>query len=101
MKNEKPRKVTRKGSGRTAGSYSFVSIPLSDLLAKFNDMTTPITVGRKFAEAVGFKVESAPANEISGKIAGKTAATAITIKVHDLDSEAPVAAPVVKVTPAQ
>ena len=67
------RRVTRKGAGRTVGSFSFVKVPLSDLVAKFADQTTQIVVGRKFAEAIGLQVTSAPANEINAAIQAQAA----------------------------
>lgn len=78
-------KVTRAGSGRTKGSFSFVKIPLKDLVAKFADQTTPITVGRKFAQQMGFtNITSAPANEIAGSIVGQTPATKVGAQVTEL-----------------
>jgi hypothetical protein len=80
-------KVKRPGSGRTKGSFSFVAIPLSDLMAKFADTTTPIVVSRKFAETVGFTgLVSKPADSTLGSIEGKTPNSAVTAKVHDLDA---------------
>lgn len=61
-------KVTRKGAGRTKGSFSFVKVPLSDLTAKFSDLSTPIVVGRKFAEAIGLTAVSAPVGELNAAI---------------------------------
>lgn len=50
----KTKSITRKGSGRTKGSYSFVQIKLADLASKFADTNTQITVGRIWATSVGF-----------------------------------------------
>lgn len=81
----KSTKVTRPGSGRTKGSFSFVKLPLSALTAKFADPATEITVGRKFAEAMGFKdLTSAPASQIAGSIEGKTDATKVGATVTEL-----------------
>lgn len=78
-------KVKRPGSGRTKGSFSFVKIPLSALKAKFADDTTEITVGRKFAEQMGFKdLASAPANQIADSIQGKTEATKVGVLTQEL-----------------
>lgn len=54
-------KITRKGSGRTKGSYSFVTVTLAELNAKFAP-DTKIVIGRKWGEVVGFKglTQSAP-----------------------------------------
>jgi hypothetical protein len=78
--------VTRKGSGRTKGSYSFVKITLATLNAKFADPSTPIVTGRKWAEACGFEgLTSAPANHTLDTIQGQTPATYVTATVTNLD----------------
>ena len=51
-KDGEPRKI---GSGRPAGGTSFVEITLDELIAKFADTATPIVVGRKWAEIIGFR----------------------------------------------
>lgn len=85
--NAKP-KVTRPGSGRTAGSFSFVKIPLKDLRAKFADETTMIVVGRKWAESVGFEgLTAAPAKNITESIQGQTPESKVQAKIVDLDNE--------------
>lgn len=82
------RKVTRPGSGRTKGSYSFVKISLADLCAKFADQTTPIVVGRKFAEEVGFQgLTAGPANAIHDQIEGLTPASRVGVKVSTFENE--------------
>jgi hypothetical protein len=79
-------KVTRKGSGRTKGSFSFVKITLADLKAKFADDTTPIVVSRKWAEACNFKgLIANPANTTLDSIQGQTPATHVTAVVTNLD----------------
>lgn len=45
--------ITRKGSGRTKGAFSFVNISLAKLNAHFKNPDTEIRVGRKFLEAAG------------------------------------------------
>ena len=78
-------KITRKGSGRTKGSFSFVRIPLKDIKAKFADDTTPILVSRKWAEQVGFTgLVCAPAANTYDAIQGQTPATKVTATVTDL-----------------
>lgn len=79
-------RTTRKGSGRTKGSFSFVKIPLADLNAKFADMTTPVVVSRKWAESCGFTgLIANPANATLDSIAGQTPATHVTATVTNLD----------------
>jgi len=79
-------KIKRPGAGRTKGSYSFVKIPLRDLVAKFADHGTHITVSRKYAEAVGFEgLVSAPATNIAASIEGETPERAVKVNVVDLD----------------
>jgi len=79
-------KVTRKGSGRTKGSFSFVKVTLAELQAKFADPNQTIVVGRKWAEEVGFSgLVSAPANRTMDSIQGQTPATHVTAVVTDLN----------------
>lgn len=80
-------KITRKGSGRTKGSFSFVKITLAELNAKFADQSTPIVVGRKWAESCSFQnLISNPANATLESIQGQTPATHVAATVTDLDS---------------
>ena len=79
-------KVTRKGSGRTKGSFSFVKVTLAELQAKFADPNQPIVIGRKWAEEVGFTgLSSSPANQTMESIAGQTPKSAVTATVNLLD----------------
>ena len=79
-------KITRKGSGRTKGSYSFTTVTLADLNAKFADHSTPIVIGRKWAEACGFTgFSSAPATNTLSSIEGQTPASRVTAVVTDLN----------------
>lgn len=81
-------KITRKGSGRTKGSFSFVKISLSDLNAKFADKNTPVLVGRKWAEQVGFQgISSAPAVKLVEQIQGSIPEVKASITVTDLNQE--------------
>lgn len=84
-KDGTPRK---QGSGRTAGSYSFVKIPLSQILAKFADKETPITVGRKWAEMCGFQIaETTDANHLYQQIQGATPDTKVEAEVIEQESD--------------
>jgi len=79
-------KVTRKGSGRTKGSFSFVKITLADLNSKFADATTPCVVSRKWAESCGFTgLIANPANSTLDSIQGQTPATHVAATVTNLD----------------
>ena len=78
--------VTRKGSGRTKGSFSFVKITIADLNNKFADTTTPVVVSRKWAESCGFQgLIANPANSTLDSIQGQTPATHVAAKVTNLD----------------
>ena len=80
-------KVTRKGSGRTKGSFSFVKITVADLTSKFADVSTPVVVSRKWAEACGFEgLTSAPANDMLSSTQGTTPTTYVATTVTDLDA---------------
>ena len=79
-------KVSRPGSGRTKGSYSFVIVPLEQLNAKFNDPKQPITVGRKWAEMQGFTgLVANPAGDTAAKIEGSTPENKSGVTVTSLD----------------
>lgn len=70
--------ITREGSGRTKGSFSFVLISLAQLNGKFNDTTTPIKVGRKWAQECGFaNLVSGAAGELTAQVQGKTPETKV------------------------
>jgi hypothetical protein len=78
--------VTRKGSGRTKGSFSFVKLTVAQLREKFADESTPVQVGRKWAEMCGFTgLTSAPANAINASIQGLTPATRVAATVTELE----------------
>lgn len=57
MSKDVNKKITRKGSGRTKGSVSFVTVPLEVLCSKIADPKTPIKVSRLQLEAMGFIVK--------------------------------------------
>ena len=77
--------VTRKGSGRTKGSFSFTKITLADLNSKFADKTTPIVLSRKWAEQLGFTgLNSISAINTMESIQGVTPATAVAVTATDL-----------------
>jgi hypothetical protein len=52
------KKIKRPGSGRTKGSFSFVTVPLEFLCGKIKDGKTLIKVSRLQLEAMGFNVVS-------------------------------------------
>ena len=70
---------------RTKGSYSFVTVSLADLNAKFADKTQPIVIGRKWAEGCAIQGTAKPVGDITQAIQGHTPATAVAIKVTDLN----------------
>ena len=78
--------ITRKGSGRTKGSFSFVKITLATLNAKFADGETPMVVSRKWAESCGFEgLVSNSATTTLASIQGQTPATHVAATVTNLD----------------
>jgi hypothetical protein len=82
------KKVKRPGSGRTKGSFSFVTVSLADLKANFADDTQKIVIGRKWAEQCGFNIQATtPATDILGKIQGETPATQAAVTVRNLADE--------------
>lgn len=89
MNTEDNRKKTKRpGSGRTKGSYSFVTLTMAELIAKFADPTQKIVVGRKWAEQCQFNVQSTTnASDILGKIQGETPETRAAVTVRNLADE--------------
>ena len=83
--NNNKAKVTRKGSGRTVGSFSFVKLTIAELRAKFADESTPIVVSRKWAETVGFQgLTAKSASKTTDSIQGETPNTKVAAKVVEL-----------------
>lgn len=79
-------KVTRKGSGRTKGSYSFVPLTMAALSVRCADPTITVLVSRKWAEAHGFTgLVARPASNSYESIQGQTPNTLVTATVTDLD----------------
>jgi hypothetical protein len=75
------------GSGRNKNSFSFATLTIKDLLAKFADHETTVIVGRKWAEQVGFtKLQSTSANKIIGRIEGTTPETAVQGQTIDFNA---------------
>lgn len=60
-------RITRVGSGRTKGSFSFVRVPLQSL-RKHLGKNASVMVSRKWANGVGIKRKSALANELYGNV---------------------------------
>jgi hypothetical protein len=74
------------GSGRRAGSFSFVTLPLESILGKFADKTTPVIVSRKWAESLGFTdLVAKPADATTDSILGQTPATKIGVVVTEIE----------------
>lgn len=81
-----PINIAQKGSGRTAGAVSYVTITLAELQRKFADTSTPITVRRKWAEACGFTNDNVSAANTTGiTIPGKDTQTQVAASVTELE----------------
>lgn len=81
------KKITRKGSGRTTGSFSFVKIKMADLKSRVGDEAECI-VSRKWAEQLGFtNIIAAPAKELIHSVEGTTLQTKATVNVVDFDKD--------------
>jgi hypothetical protein len=80
------KKIKRPGSGRTKGSFSFVTVTMKDLNTKFADPEMPVIISRKWAEQVGFKdIVSKPATDTIHSIEGKTPETKVPAKIVSFD----------------
>lgn len=79
------KKIRREGSGRTKGSFSFVLLTLQQLNDKFNDKSTPVKVGRKWAEECGFaNLSTARAGDLTAQTQGQTPSSTIEVKEVEL-----------------
>lgn len=74
-------KITRKGSGRTKGSYSFTGTTLGELIKRLrNDPAAKVTISRKYAESQGWTdLTSAPATTFVAAIEGVTPQTTVGV----------------------
>lgn len=82
-KDGSPRKS---GSGRPSGGTSFVEISLAELNAKFADQNTPIVVGRKWAEVIGFQdMVTRGARETTSNAISQAPEHVANVTVRELD----------------
>ena len=81
------KKARKPGSGRTKGSFSFVTLTLGELNEKFKDPSQVVIVGRKWAEPLFPNKISAPIQTINGKIAGESPETRIPVKVTNFNED--------------
>jgi len=89
MENETPstseKKVTRKGAGRTKGSFSFVKIKGKDLLPIITAMPNmELLIYRKQMEGLGIKgLVTGRASELTESVAGQSVETAPEVISED------------------
>lgn len=77
-------KISRPGSGRTKGSFSFCKVTLAQLNLWFSDPETPVIVSRKWLEAVGRSdVISKPSTNLLTSIQGHTPETKVDAEEID------------------
>ena len=81
------KKVTRKGAGRTKGSFSFVPVTLGTLNQKFAGLPDlKILVSRKQMEAFGLEnLVTGSATDVVSSISGQTEETQVKVNLIDLD----------------
>lgn len=84
-KTAAPAPIRRPGSGRTKGSFSFITVTLAELNSKFADPNQMIVIGRKFGEPFFKDKISAPAASITGSIEGRTPESKAEVKEVNLD----------------
>jgi hypothetical protein len=76
----------KSGSGRKAGATSFVELSLAELNAKFADISTPIVVGRMWAQTVGFRdMVTRSAKDMTTNATSQTGEHAADVTVRELD----------------
>ena len=81
------KKVTRKGAGRTKGSFSFVPVTLETLNKKFAGLPDlKLLVSRKQMEAFGLEnLVTGAATDLVSSISGQTEQTQVKVNLIDLD----------------
>ena len=78
--------ITRKGSGRTKGSFSFAPITLEQLNKHFADKQVKVVCSRKFLEAAGFTgLQSGAATTLTATIEAATPSAVATVQTEDLN----------------
>jgi hypothetical protein len=80
MKSKK--KQTRKGSGRTKGSVSFVQVNLEELNRVLRG-SAPVMVSRKFAEQLGLESQAIQAQASTAKKLAERGQNEIEVKVQE------------------
>lgn len=79
------KKVRRPGAGRTKGSFSFVKMKVSDVIARFSNMPDlELMLSRKQMEGFGFSnLVTDKASDLTDSIAGQSVETAPVVKVEE------------------
>ena len=82
--NDTKKKVTRKGAGRTKGSFSFVPLTQSQMSSKIADPEFRWLVSRKQAESLGFtNLITDKIGDLKESLAGQSAETAPKVKTEE------------------
>lgn len=81
------KKITRKGAGRTKGSFSFVPMTMEQLNKKFAGLPDlKLLVSRKQMEAFGVdNLVTGSATDLTFSISGQTEETKVKVNEIDLD----------------
>ena len=86
MSNTPAKKITRKGAGRTKGSFSFVAMSMDEVVKNFGSMppTFKLLLSRKQVEGFGLNnLVTATVGELKESIAGTSAETAPEVKSEE------------------
>lgn len=79
------KKIRRPGAGRTKGSFSFVKMKVSDVIAKFANMPDlDLMLSRKQMEGFGFNnLVTDKASDLTESIAGQSVETTPVVKTEE------------------
>jgi hypothetical protein len=91
-KNSNGKIIHRKGSGKTAGSTSFVTVRLGDLCSKIADTEMLLKVSRIQMEALGLITklhDPSPAKALTNPPAIVTVAPKPVVIINEVDFDAP------------
>ena len=77
--------ITRKGAGRTKGSFSFVSLSQAQMQQKIADPNFKWLVSRKQAENLGFEnLVTSRASELQEAVASQAEESKVPVSTTDL-----------------
>ena len=82
--NNTTKKVTRKGAGRTKGSFSFVTATIAQMTAANPNGEFKWLISRKQAESLGLQLTTDRIGDLKDSLAGQSKETEIKVQAFEL-----------------